>query len=187
MKKIILLAIAIASTFTSVSTSAQTEKEVMPNFPKVDVSPMDVVLARNSNEEPMLRVLYSRPQKRDRKIFGTLIPYGKVWRTGANEANEITLYKDMRVGDKLVKAGTYSLFTIPEQNNWTVILNKKTNLWGAYDYEEQQDVVRITAPVRKSSNTIEALSMVFEPIEKGTNLIIGWDDRFVKVPFLVAE
>jgi hypothetical protein len=158
-----------------------------PNFSKLDVSPLDVVLFRGENNEPLARVLYSRPQTRDREIFGKLVPYGEVWRTGANEATEITLYEDMMVGGKMIKKGTYTLFTIPQQNEWTVILNNSTNIWGAYDYHVEQDVARITVPVRQAKNRIEALSMSFTPIDNGAKLYIGWDDRYVEVPFKKAK
>ena len=154
-----------------------------PNFSKLDVSPMDVALFRGENNEPVARVLYSRPQTRDREIFGKLIPYGEVWRTGANEATEITLYQDLMVGDKRIKKGTYTLFTIPREKEWTIILNNSTNIWGAYDYHVEKDVARITVPVRKSPVPIEALSMSFAKSNDGATLFIGWDDRYVKVPF----
>lgn len=154
-----------------------------PNFSKMDVSPMDVELYKDQDDEPVARVLYSRPQKRDREVFGKLVPYGEVWRTGANEATEITLYQDMKVGDEIIDAGTYTLYTIPEENTWTVILNQSTNVWGAYDYHVEQDLVRIEVPVRQAPTSIEALSMAFVPTEEGAKLQIGWDDRYVEVPF----
>lgn len=190
MKKIILLALAIGGICTSLDVEAQNrnrnQNEERINFPKQDVSPMDVILFRNENKDPVMRVLYSRPHKRDREVFGKLVPYGKVWRTGANEATEVSLYTDMMVGDKVVQAGTYTLYTIPEENEWTVILNKSTNVWGSYDYHQEDDVVRIQAPVRMTSAPVESLSMTFEPMENGTNLLIGWDDRYVKIPFKEA-
>lgn len=154
-----------------------------PNFSKLDVSPLDVVLFRGENNEPLAKVLYSRPQARDREIFGKLVPYGEVWRTGANEATEITLYQDMSVQGTRIKKGTYTLFTIPKENEWTIILNNSTNIWGAYDYHVEQDVARITVPVKKAPTRIEALSMAFQPIENGALLQIGWEDRYVEVPF----
>lgn len=154
-----------------------------PNFSKVDVSPLDVELYKNQDDQPIARVLYSRPQKRDREVFGKLVPYGEVWRTGANEATEITLYQDMMVGDETIDAGTYTLYTIPEENMWTVILNQSTNVWGAYVYHVEEDLVRIEVPVRQSPTSIEALSMSFVPTDEGAKLQIGWDDRYVEVPF----
>lgn len=188
MKKIFLMLAIFGGTLTAPEIYAQSTPETTkdndgPNFSKLDVSPMDVALFRGENNEPMARVLYSRPQTRNREIFGKLVPYGEVWRTGANEATEITLYKDMMVGDKTIKKGTYTLYTIPQEKEWTVILNNSTNVWGAYDYHMEKDLARITVPVRKSPNPIEALSMSFAPSNDGANLFIGWDDRFVKIPF----
>lgn len=154
-----------------------------PNFSKLDVSPLDVILFRGENNEPLARVLYSRPQARDREIFGKLVPYGEVWRTGANEATEVTLYQDMTVQGTKIKKGTYTLFTIPKENEWTIILNNSTNIWGAYDYHVEKDVARITVPVKRAPSRIEALSMAFKEIPNGAMLQIGWDDRYVEVPF----
>ena len=187
MKKIFIMFAVLAG---SVSTQlyAQDTTETLkdndgPNFSKLDVSPMDVALFRGENNEPVARVLYSRPQTRDREIFGSLVPYGEVWRTGANEATEITFYEDLMVGGKTIKKGTYTLFTIPGEKEWTIILNNSTNIWGAYDYQVEKDVARITAPVRKSPVPIDALSMSFAESNDGANLYIGWDESYVKVPF----
>ena len=185
MKNILLMAALILGCLGTSEIKAQDNngKTGNPNFSKMDVSPMDVALFRNQEDEAVARVLYSRPQRRDREVFGKLVPYGEVWRTGANEATELTLYQDMMVGNETIKAGTYTLYTIPQENEWTVILNKSTNVWGAYDYHVEQDLARIKVPVRKTQNSIEALSMVFEPTEEGAKLLIGWDDRYIEVPF----
>lgn len=192
MKKIFLMLAIFTGTFAAPEAYSQNTPETTkdsdgPNFSKLDVSPMDVALFRGEDNQPRARVLYSRPQTRDRDIFGKLVPYGEVWRTGANEATEITLYEDMTVGGETIKAGTYSLFTIPQEKEWTVILNKSTNLWGAYDYHVEQDMARITVPVRKAKNPIEALSMSFAPSEDGAELFIGWDDSYVQIPFKEAN
>lgn len=158
-----------------------------PNFPKVDASPMDLAVYRDSDDEAVARVIYSRPQKRNREVFGKLVPYGQVWRTGANEATELTLYKDMKVADVVVEAGTYTVYTIPDEKEWTVILNNETNTWGAYEYKDAEDKVRIKVPVRNSPTSIESFSMAFAPAEDGANLLMGWDDRYVQVPFKTVE
>lgn len=154
-----------------------------PEFPKLDMSPMDLATATTPDGETVARVIYGRPQKRGREIFGKLVPYGEVWRTGANEASELTLYQDLSVGGETIEAGSYSFYTIPEQHEWTIILNKTTNTWGAYDYQVQQDRARIKVPVRKLNNPLETLSMLFEPTDSGFTLKLGWDDRYVEVPF----
>ena len=103
MKKIFLVLAVFAGSIMTPELQAQEKPETTkdndgPNFSKLDVSPLDVALFRGENNEPWARVIYSRPQTRDREIFGKLVPYGEVWRTGANEATEITLYEDLMVG-----------------------------------------------------------------------------------------
>lgn len=157
------------------------------DFSKLDKSPMDVVFIRGENNAPMIRVIYSRPQKDGRDIFGGLVPYGKVWRTGANEATEITLYEDMLVDGEPIEAGTYTLYTIPTKDEWTIIINEAVNVWGAYSYDKEQDVLRVTVPTERTAAPVEVFSMAFQPIEDGANLLMGWEDTYVEVPFVKAE
>ncbi|MCP9201453.1 DUF2911 domain-containing protein [Gramella sp. GC03-9] len=191
MKKLIIggfsaICLLIANPVNAQEDQVNFSKEEL-KFSKMDASPMDMAVYRDGEEKAVARVIYSRPQKRNREIFGKLIPYGEVWRTGANEATEVTLYKDMTVANAKIPAGTYTLYTIPGEKEWTVILNNKTNTWGAYEYSEKQDIARITVPVRQASYTIESLSMAFHEADNGTDLVIGWDDQFVKVPFKAAN
>jgi hypothetical protein len=151
-------------------------------FPKVDVSTMDAVIVRSENAESFMRVIYSRPQKKGREIFGDLVPYGKVWRTGANEATEITFYKDVMFGGKSVKAGTYSFFTIPGEDQWTVILNDVLNQWGAYRYDDTKDVVRIEVEPKKTAATVETFSITSKKADEGYHLLLGWDDTYIEIP-----
>jgi|AntDeeMinimDraft_5_1070356.scaffolds.fasta_scaffold00845_4 hypothetical protein len=179
MKK--LFGLAIFALFLTTSVNAQ-------EFKALDKSPLDAVMARNDNDEGLIRVIYSRPHKKGREIFGNLVPYGKIWRTGANEATEVTFYKDMMVGGKKVPKGAYTLYTIPNKKEWTIILNKNTNVWGTRgNYKESEDLVRITAPARQAANTIEDFSMAFQPMDNGTKLMMGWDDVYVSVPFKNAN
>ena len=185
MKKLLILTILGFGLSLPSSLIAQTQG---PNFAKMDVSPMDIALYRNDNNEPVARVIYSRPQRRDREVFGKLVPSGEVWRTGANEATEITFYKDVMIASAKVKAGTYTLYSIPNEKEWTIILNKKTLTWGAYEYSDELDLVRINVPVRQMQNPIDALSMAFEKEGNNTaNILIGWDKYYVKVPIEVAK
>lgn len=157
-------------------------------FPPMDVSPMDLAIARKTKDGPVVaRVIYSRPQKKDRHIFGGLVPYGKVWRTGANEATELDLYEAMNFGDTCLDPGTYTIYTIPNKKEWTVIINSDLNVWGAFSYKKEKDVARIRVPVQQSAATTEALSMIFQNTTKGVNLLIGWDDVFIEIPFKYAD
>jgi len=133
--------------------------------------------------EPLVaRVIYSRPQKNGRLIFGELVEYGKVWRLGANEATEIEFFRSVKIGDKKVERGRYTLYAIPTEDNWTMILNKDNDTWGAFKYDEQKDVLRITVPVQKLNEGVEAMAMTFEKSESGCNLIIAWDNIKASLP-----
>ena len=152
-------------------------------FAKVDKSPADIAYFR-MNQAPKAKVIYSRPMKNDREIFGKLEPFGKVWRLGANEATEIKLYSDATFGGKQVKAGTYTLFAIPERQEWTIILNSELDQWGAYRYNQEADVLRVDVPIVEIEQTVEAFSITFEEIKGGANLILAWDHTKVEVPII---
>jgi len=161
------------------------------NFSGLDKSPMDIAYFpdnfahdRKGEERAVARVIYSRPKKAGRAVFGKLVPYGKIWRTGANEATEIKFYQDIELAGKKVKAGTYSLFTVPGEKEWTIILNSDLDYWGAYSYKTEKDVVRITAWAEEANNAVEDFTIQFE--KKGVNggvMMLAWDKTVVSVPF----
>jgi hypothetical protein len=128
-----------------------------------------------------VEVAYGQPSKRGRVIFGQLEPYGKVWRTGANEATEITFKKDVTFGGQPVKAGTYTLYTIPTENEWTVILNPELKQWGAYGYDKvkDKDLPHVKVPAQKVDAPIEKMTMRFDD---KNSLIIEWDQARIAVP-----
>lgn len=136
---------------------------------------------RVSAEGKDVKVAYGQPSKKGREIFGGLEPYGKVWRAGANEATEITFAKDMKFGGKPVKAGTYSLFVTPNEENWTIILNPELKQWGAYGYDKikSKDALQVSVPVKKLSSPVEKLTYRFD---NKNNLFIEWDNVQVQVP-----
>lgn len=153
-------------------------------FRGLDKSPLDMIQYPTSNRETnkSIRVLYSRPQLKGRAL-SKLAPNGKVWRTGANEASEITFNTPMKLGGTAIPAGSYSLYTIPGDKEWTVIINKATNVWGAYNYDQGQDLVRITVPVEQGDTSLEPFSMAFEEVSGGVHLHMGWDTLRIAVPF----
>ena len=153
-------------------------------FPGMDKSPMDAASFPASYKEPnkAIKITYSRPQLKGRNL-NDLAPNGKVWRTGANEACELTLYKDMMLGDATVEAGTYTFYLIPGENEWTAIISTDLNVWGSYFYNEANDVARLSVPVTMGDETLEALSMVFTEAKNGVHLNIGWDRMRLAVPF----
>ena len=177
MKKSILL-IALLAVFLGTSSDITAQK-----FVKVDASPMDAAAFPSNWREAdkLVKVVYSRPQLKGRTL-DKLAPNDKVWRTGANEATEITFYRNVVFGGKEVAAGTYTLFTIPTNEDWTVILSKQKNVWGSYFYDEKDDVVRVKGMVTNSDEPIEAFSIVFEGEKNDTTMYLGWENKIVSVP-----
>ena len=164
--------------FMQTDASAQT-------FPALDKSPADIAYYR-VNKKPVAKVIYSRPQMKEREIFGKLVPYDKIWRTGANECTEIQFYQDVILGDREVAAGTYALFSIPGQKKWTLILNKGTDQWGSYGYDPAEDVVRVEATTGNLEDAVEAFSIIFEETEDlGSKMIFAWDRTMASVPIKV--
>jgi Protein of unknown function (DUF2911) len=126
-------------------------------------------------------VEYCRPYKKNREIFGGLVPYGKVWRTGANEATIIKFTKDVNIAGKKLKAGTYTLWTVPNQNDWNIIINGEVGQWGT-EYDQKRDVLRVSAPSSKLPVPLEMLIIDFTDDEKGIEMLIKWDNTVVNVP-----
>lgn len=186
MKKITLFLFICC--FTAFSAIAQQK------LPALDKSPMDmsyyptsypVLKIQDKATDPLIaRVIYSRPQKNGRSIFGQLVEYGKVWRLGANEATEIEFFKTVHVNDKKIKKGRYTLYCIPLPEKWTLIINKETDTWGSFKYDENKDVVRMDVPTQKQGDVLDAFVMAFEKSATGANLIIAWDDVKVSLPII---
>ena len=132
-------------------------------------------------------ITYGSPGVSDRTIFGSLVSYGDVWRTGANEATTITFTGDVLIEGHEVPEGTYSLFTIPGKTEWIVILNKNNNQWGSRDYLASDDVLRITCTPRQAEKR-ERLVFYFEEIDPdafSASVVLHWDT--IKVSFKIEE
>ncbi|PKH49704.1 asparagine synthetase B [Tenacibaculum sp. Bg11-29] len=174
---------SIVSIFIFTIALVFTNKAVAQKFEGLDKSPMDAAAYPSSYRvsDKLVKVVYSRPQLKGRKI-SKLAPNEKVWRTGANEAAEITFYKDVNFGGKDVKAGTYTLFTIPGDKEWTVILSTAKNVWGSYFYNETEDVARVAGKVSKSEKLVEAFSIAFDGEDNNANMYFGWGKTIVSIP-----
>ena len=174
MKKTLSLVAALVSAviFSNQATAQE--------FKGLDKSPMDVAAYPSSYRvsDKVVKVTYSRPQLKGRSL-GKLAPAGKVWRTGANEATEITFYKDVNFGGAPIKAGTYTMYAIPGDKEWTIIISKQLNVWGSYFYKDSQDVARVKGKVSKSDDNIEAFSIAFGDDK---TMYLGWGDTIVSVP-----
>ena len=135
--------------------------------------------------EPLAaRVVYSRPKKEGRAIFGGLVEYGKVWRLGANEATEIEFFQKVSIAGKKISKGRYTLYAIVNENSWTFIINKETDTWGSFKYSAEKDVVRADVPVEKITEPVESLAMVFEKSGTNINLVVAWEN--VKVALSIT-
>lgn len=155
------------------------------DFKSLDDSPHDIVYFRtNKISPPTIKVLYGRPQKNGRDIFDEVIPYGEIWRVGANEATEVVFYKDVVFGETKVKAGTYVLYAIPNEKEWTLILSSRTDVWGTYEYEQKYDVARVQAKVSRAE-FVEAFSIGFKEKGKQVNMVLGWDTARITAPIKV--
>lgn len=154
------------------------------DFKGLDKSPMDAAYYPSSHKdsEKLVKITYSRPQLKGRSVED-LAKEGKVWRVGANEAAEITFYKDVKLGDTIIKAGTYSFFIIPEASEWTAIISTDLNDWGSYSYDEKNDVARLVVPVTEDKESLEAFSIAFDKNDNGVSMHLGWGTVRVAVPF----
>lgn len=186
MKRTLLFAFALMLC-ASVATAQK--------FPGMDASPLDASyfpdgqpldeVFQRDVRELKIKLYYSRPQLKGRKMMGEekFVPYGKVWRLGANENAEITFYEDVNFGGVDVKAGTYALFAVPGEKEWEFILSSKLNTWGNYTTSEDQFVARAkTNVISTPDETIEAFSMMFKEVDGGAHLVVGWENTVVELP-----
>jgi hypothetical protein len=156
----------------------------------LDKSPLDIAYFpdnfahdRKEGQKARVKIVYSRPAKNNREVFGQLVPYGKVWRTGANENTEITFYQDATIGGKKIKKGIYSLFTIPGNDTWTIILNSDVDRWGAYSYNEKKDVLRVSAKPESSQSEVENFTIQFSgKDDRNGSMMLAWDKIVVNIP-----
>ena len=151
-------------------------------FKNVDEVPHDISYYRETRiTPPLVKVLYGRPSNNGKKVFGNIIPFGEVWRTGFNEATEIKFYKDVEFAGKKVLAGSYVLVTIPGEKEWKVILNSQLDTWGAFQYNPLFNVAEVTVPVNKAEE-LETFSIVFKKKSENIEMVLGWDATRVKIP-----
>ena len=134
----------------------------------------------------VITVDYCQPSKKDRLIFGNekdkaLVPFGKWWRTGANEATVIKFSKDVTIAGKPLKSGTYTLFTIPEKDNWSIIFNQEVGQWGL-SYDEKKNVMTVPVPSMQTSNSTEQFKINFVEQAEGADMILTWDTTQVVIP-----
>lgn len=160
-----------------------------------DQSPMDMSyypehypvmkMEGRAKEPPVARVIYSRPHKKGREIFGnsskSLVQYGKEWRLGANEATEIEFFREVYINHSKVEKGRYIVYCIPYPEKWVFVFNSNLFAWGLH-MDPTQDILRVELPVQKTENKVEDFTMVFQPAKYGTDLLMVWDNVQVTLP-----
>lgn len=152
------------------------------------VRPSPTALTAIRYKDSYIKITYCQPRKRNREIYGKLVPYNEVWRTGANEATEITFTKDIFIKDTLVPAGTYSFFTIPGKEIWTVILNKDLGLWGSYNYNIKLDAFRFEIPVQQTNGYVfEYFTIQFDHRHSVADILLLWDKTKISIPLKFIE
>lgn len=180
VRSALLVAVVSATAIASASSTTQ-------GAPKLEVpaaSPTAKVEQRVGLTD--IALTYARPSVKGRKIFGELVPYGQVWRTGANTATAISFSTVVKFGGSEVPAGKYALFTIPEAGEWTVILSKVTGQWGAYSYDAKDDQVRIKVKPTKLAEAVETLELGFGSLrDESATLDIRWETTRVSIPLAV--
>src|SRR4051812_21426162 len=133
-----------------------------------------------------IEIVYSRPGVKGRKIFGGLVGYSEVWRTGANSATKITFSTPVKINGADIPAGTYGLFTIPGEKEWTIIINKGSAQWGAYQYNEKDDLVRVKATPVKLADSVETFTIDFDDIrDESATLDLIWEKTRVPIKLQV--
>jgi hypothetical protein len=160
-------------------------------YASIDISPMDMSyfpvnysqrkMTHDITTPPVMRVIYSRPHRQGRAIFGSLLKYGERWRLGANEASEIEFFQNVTIQDKKVSAGRYVIYCIPYPDKWTIILNNDLYTWGL-KIDSTKDLMHFDIPIKKTSTDFEYFTAVFKPIINGAELVMAWDDTEGRLP-----
>lgn len=167
---------------------------VNPDQSSMDISwcPADYPLEQmQGNKQKLIaRVIYSRPHKKGRKIFGataeSLCVYGKPWRLGANEATEISFFENVNIAGKNIEKGAYVLYCIPNENKWTIILNTNLYTWGLH-IDETKDIFKTDIATIKQAPSIEDFTLLFEDTKTGCNMVMAWDNVKAILPIVFGR
>ena len=172
-KNLSFLAVVIFAVIFSNQAIAQ-------DFKELDKSPMDVASFPDNYRvsEKVIKITYCRPQLKGRSL-AKLAPLGKNWRTGANEATEVTFYKNVVFGGTAVKAGTYTMYAIPGKTTWTVALSSQLNVWGVYFHKDENDVAKVTIPVKQTEENLDVFSIA---IDEDMTINMGWGTTLISIP-----
>jgi len=160
-------------------------------YAPIDVSPMDMSyfpvdypvrkMSGREKRQPVARVIYSRPHRQGRRIFGVLLKYGALWRLGANEATEIEFFQPVTIQDKKIAKGKYVLYAIPYQDKWSIVFNSNLNTWGLTP-NPKDDVFKFDIPIQITNQPVEYFSMAFQKADNGADLVMAWDTVVARLP-----
>ena len=164
---------------------------------ELDKSPMDMSywpanypilkMSGKVKDQPIARIIYGRPLKNGRTIFGGIVNYNEMWRLGANEATELETFVPLKIGDKTLAKGRYTVYCLPAENKWTIIINKDNFCWGSFTYDTRKDLIRTDIDVEKNTESVEAFTIYFDDTKNGANLIFLWDDTKTVLPITVVD
>jgi hypothetical protein len=161
--------------------SSAVAQERSDQFPRV--SP-NATVSQTIGVTPV-EITYGRPSVRGRTIFGDLVPYDEIWRTGANEATTVSFAHNVQIEGQPLMAGTYSLFTIPGEDEWTIVFNRDETQWGSYNYDSSQDALRVTVSPEEAAHSQEMMTFAFENVTNTeAHAVLYWAD--VRVPVAVT-
>jgi hypothetical protein len=167
------------------------KREAANPYVQVDVSPVDIAylpadypvqkMNGTITTPPLARVIYSRPYRQGRQIFGNIVKWGEPWRLGANEATEIQFFQPATIQNKRIEKGQYILYAIPYEDRWTIVFNSDLHTWGL-KFNLARDVLRVDVPVTKKEQVVEHFTMKFEKTAPGADLIMAWENREARLP-----
>ena len=174
-----------------IKDSSIIKKESVNPYIATDLSPMDMAyfptdypLKKMENQSlisPQIRVIYSRPHRAGRKLFGSLVKWGQPWRLGANEATEIEFFQPATVAGKGLDKGRYVMYAIPYEDRWTIAFNRNLYAWGL-KFNPLNDVLRVEVPAITKPQVVEDFTMIFEKTDLGADLIVAWESMEVRIP-----
>jgi hypothetical protein len=187
MRKILLLPFCFILFQVNAQSFPDLDKSVLDLAYYPNNSAHDLTFTKTNDEKAAvltkIKISYSRPMAKGRKVFGGLVKYKEPWRLGANETTEVTFYSSVKIGENILFPGTYAMYCIPENDKWILKIHPTINGWGVYNFDFSKELASVSSPIKNSSETIEALSMVMYKAESGTVLLkIGWDKSYAEFP-----
>ncbi len=164
---------------------------------ELDKSPMDMSywpdnypllkMSGKAKDQPIARIIYGRPVKNGRTIFGGIIKYNELWRLGANEATELEIFSPVKIANKIIPKGRYTLFCVPSESRWTIIVSKDNFCWGSFTYDTRKDVVRADIKPETTNETVETFTIYFNENAGKANLVMLWDNQRAELPMTLVN